>query len=167
MANISLLGSIRTCKVDSGWANKLESDRFLNPSLMVCPPWNGFDTAGRPSCWDSFRTKTAGCNSSADRILVENGLRPQYMEYVTLNASGIRGGQQCNQSGVNQDMQCQQSATNATHNITGQYGVDTGFGQNIQANCSTCQMYPDRRAYGETGNGIQEGYKSRRMVVRR
>ena len=39
--------ALRTCKVNTGWANRLESDRFQNPNLMVCPTWNGMDNAGR------------------------------------------------------------------------------------------------------------------------
>ncbi len=89
---ISLEAAIRTCKVDTAYANKVESDRFLNPELMVCPLWNGRDTAGRPVAPDSFYTKRAGCNSAEDRVVVENGVsRPQYMQYINLDASGIQG----------------------------------------------------------------------------
>src|SRR5574338_434008 len=91
MSTISLEKNVRTCKVDTGWANKLESDRFLNSNTMLCPPWNGYDTSGRPVSWDSYYTKTPGCNSAGDRVIVENDLRPQYIEYVNLDASGIRG----------------------------------------------------------------------------
>ena len=45
--SISLEAAIRTCKVDTGWANKVESDRFLNPNNMMCPIWTGVDSAGR------------------------------------------------------------------------------------------------------------------------
>ena len=88
--SVSLESGIRTCKVVTGWADKVQSDRFQNPNLMVCPLWNGVDTAGRRACPDSFMTKRAGCNSAEDRVLVENNVsRPQYMEYVNLDASGI------------------------------------------------------------------------------
>ena len=87
--SISLQSALRTCKVDTGWANKIESDRFLNPEQMVCPIWNGMDTAGRRVCPDSFFTKNPGCNSAEDRVVVENNLRPQYMEYINLSANGI------------------------------------------------------------------------------
>jgi len=146
--NISLEGSIRTCKVDTAWANKLESDRFLNSNLMLCPPWNGVDTAGRPASVDSFNTKTAGCNSAQDRVVVENGLRPQYIEYVNLDAAGIRGGQQCANNQINPDTVCHKKVLDATHQITGQYGLQTDFSQNIAPNCMSCQNYPDQRAYG-------------------
>jgi len=89
MSALSLEAAIRTCKVDTAWANRVESDRFFNPNNMVCPVWNGLDSAGRPACPDSYWTKAAGCNSSEDRLLVENDLRPQYMEYINLSANGF------------------------------------------------------------------------------
>lgn len=89
--SISLLGSLRTCRVDTSYANRVESDRIQNPGQMMCPVWNGVDTAGRRVSPDSFWTKNAGCNSAEDRIVVENNLRPQYMEYINLSASGIDG----------------------------------------------------------------------------
>ena len=92
MSNFSLMGSLRTCKVDTSWANKIQSDRFQNPSEMVCPLWNGVDTSGREVFQDSFYTKNAGCNSAEDRVGVENAVsRPQYMEYINLNAAGLDG----------------------------------------------------------------------------
>jgi hypothetical protein len=87
--SISLTSSVRSCKIDTAWAPRIESDRFLNPDNMVCPVWNGFDTAGRSVCPDSFYTKRRGCNSAEDRVIVENNQRPQYAEYITLSAAGI------------------------------------------------------------------------------
>jgi hypothetical protein len=89
--SISLEAAIRTCKVDTAYANKVQSDRFLNPENMVCPIWNGVDTAGRRVSPDSFWTKNGGCNSAEDRVVVENNQRPQYMEYINLSANGIDG----------------------------------------------------------------------------
>lgn len=89
--SISLESAIRTCKVDTAYANKVESDRFLNPNNMVCPVWNNTDLTGRTVCPDSFMTKRAGCNSATDRVNVENHLRPQYMSYVTLDVNGVNG----------------------------------------------------------------------------
>jgi hypothetical protein len=88
--SISLLGSINVCKTNTGYANKLQSDRFENPDNMTCPLWNGTDTYGRPVNADSFYTKNAGCNSAEDRVQTENFLRPMYMEYVALDAMGFR-----------------------------------------------------------------------------
>ena len=87
--SVSLESAIRTCKVDTGYANKVESQRVLDRNTMVCPIWNGVDTAGRSVSRDSFVTKSAGCNSAEDRVFVENNLRPQYMEYINLSANGI------------------------------------------------------------------------------
>jgi len=89
--SFSLNSALRTCKVDSGYAANFESQRFLNPAQMVCPPWSGFDSAGRQVCADSFYTKSPGCNSPADRVDVENYLRPQYFQYITLDAEGLQG----------------------------------------------------------------------------
>ena len=89
---ISLEAATRTCKVDTASAARIESDRFLNPSLVMCPNWTGKDLAGRQVSADSFYTKRAGCNSAADRVIVENNLRPQYAEYINLDVGeGIRG----------------------------------------------------------------------------
>ncbi len=90
MSNLSLNGSLRTCKVEQGYASRIQSDRFENPHLMVCPVWSGFDSANRPVCMDSYYTKSAGCNSPLDRVDVENYLRPHYMEYINLDAEGFR-----------------------------------------------------------------------------
>ncbi len=88
--SLSLLGSLNTCKVDTGYANRIQSDRFENPENLLCPLWNNADSYGRWVNPDSFITKSAGCNSADDRVRVENFLRPQYMEYVALNAAGFR-----------------------------------------------------------------------------
>lgn len=88
---ISLENSIKTCKVDSAWASRVHSDRFLNPSNMVCPVWHGLDNAGRPACENSFASKDAGCHSAHDRVAVENHLRPNYTEFVNLSSSGYAG----------------------------------------------------------------------------
>lgn len=88
--SISLLGSINVCKVNTGYADKIQSDRFENPDVMTCPLWNGQDSFGRFVHPDSFYTKNGGCNSADDRVSVENFLRPQYMEYVALDAAGFR-----------------------------------------------------------------------------
>jgi hypothetical protein len=134
---ISLEGSIRTCKVDQGWATKHFSDRYLNPSNMLCPPWQGGDTTGRAVCADSYWTKTPGCNSAGDRINVENALRPQYIEYVTLDAAGIQGSCDINPQGPrNSDAVCGSQALRNVNNYTGQFGLNTGFRQNIYSSCA-------------------------------
>lgn len=87
---ISLQGSLKTCKADTAWKERLQSNRFQDPENMICIPWNGRDMVGRPACADSFVTKSAGCNTPSDRVLVENQLRPQYMEATSTDAYGFR-----------------------------------------------------------------------------
>lgn len=146
--NISLQSSVRTCKVQTGWHDKLASDRFLNPNLMVCSQWSGVDTSGRTVCADSYYTKTPGCNSAADRVLVENALRPQYISYVTLSAEGIQGGLDCGVQGYYQpDERCASSTINNVHQYTGQFGNGTtDFRSSIQPNCLSCPNGTDNRA---------------------
>jgi hypothetical protein len=102
---------------------------------MVCPIWNGMDTAGRKVCPDSFYTKRAGCNSAEDRVVVENAVsRPQYAEYVNLNASGIAmNSQYADTTGfVNSGMR---TKFNDTRNeLTGNFGLQ--FGADVETNCS-------------------------------
>ncbi len=134
MSSFSLENSLRTCKVDTGWASRVESDRFLNHNLVVCPLWSGRDSAGRRVCPDSFMTKTAGCNSAQDRVVVENNQRPQYMEFINLNASGVRGNIYGNTMG-HQATGVRNQMLDNTSQLTGQFGLDTGFGQNVLQNC--------------------------------
>jgi len=85
---LNLESALRTCKVDVGYQQRIQSDRFLNPKNLVCPVWNGLDAAGRVVCADSFYTKREGCNSAQDRVGVENIQRPQYMQYISDFVSG-------------------------------------------------------------------------------
>lgn len=132
--SISLEASLQTCKVNTGWATKVESDRFLNPNAMVCPIWNGKDVAGRYVNPDSFYTKRAGCNSALDRVAVENNVgRPQYIEYINLNAAGVDGdiyGNSMGRSSVN----CQTGAKKQGHMQAGQFGMESGFAGAIVGN---------------------------------
>lgn len=140
--SVSLESGIRTCKVSTGWANKIRSDRFQNPNLLVCPVWNGVDTAGRRVCPDSFMTKRAGCNSAEDRVMVENNVsRPQYMEYINLNAAGIAL----------------------------PYGNSLSFQQEGRRNKAMLKMLPDPSDSSNKGNGIcgnfgnGSGYRSQTL----
>jgi len=83
--------SINSNKVNTGDKERIYSDCIQNPYAMSCKLWTGTDLAGREVCENSFNTKDAGCNSAEDRIFVENGLRPQYTNFVTLSAPGISG----------------------------------------------------------------------------
>ena len=137
--NISLESSIRTCKIDTAYADKVFSDRFLNPCNMVCPIWNGFDSAGRPVCPDSFNTKRAGCNSAEDRVYVENYQRPQYVEYVNLSSGGIQGPSYSNyvDDRTQWDVMKHDNDLRQVNNITGNFGKQ--FGAFVYPNCGVNQ----------------------------
>jgi hypothetical protein len=138
--SVAMESAIRTCKVDTAWANKVESDRFFNPNNMVCPLWNGLDTAGRAACPDSFMTKRAGCNSAEDRVVVENSVsRPQYMEYINLNAAGVEGDIYQKMYGGNQAFEnshLRDHELNQAQHITGQFGMVSGFGAEVYPSCN-------------------------------
>ena len=134
--NISLEASIRTCKIDPAYATKVFSDRFLNPANMVCPVWNGYDSAGRPACADSFNTKSAGCNSAEDRVMVENYQRPQYVEYVNLSAGGIDGqfyGPPPPYTTSQWDTMKAAQDLHSINNVTGNFGKQ--FGSTVYPSC--------------------------------
>jgi hypothetical protein len=161
MANISLEAAIRTCKVDTAYSNKVQSDRFLNPSLMVCPVWNGVDTTGRQVCPDSFYTKNAGCNSAEDRVMVENSVsRPQYMEYINLSANGIDGNIYGNTMPWNEVGQTS-AELQAINNVTGNFGLQ--FGANTYPGCN---YYPYEQALSQEKNAAQtkEMYNYQNMM---
>lgn len=183
MSNISLEASVRTCKVNTGWANRIQSDRFENSNLMMCPVWNERDLTGRKVCEDSFWTKREGCNSALDRINVENDQRPQYAEYITLDTSGYRAdmyddmkpgvelyrprmehyvkGMEKNMSEAEASLGCDTLAN--THKYTGQFGYVTGFRQNVEP---TCSIYPYEYAMSSMAQqqrnqqGMAQGSKS-------
>ena len=133
--SVSLESALRTCKVDTSMANRIESDRFLNPHNMVCPVWNGMDTTGRHVCKDSFYTKRAGCNSASDRIVAENDVsRPQYMEYITLSPHGISGNIYGNgHTDQHQESLERRKELKNLNDITGNFGNQ--YGSNIQSSC--------------------------------
>ena len=134
MANLSLQSALRTCKVDTSWSERIESDRFLNPNNMICPVWNGNDNLGRPVPADSFQTKSRGCNSALDRILVENCQRPQYAEYVTLDTSGYTDEMYSNSTSY-QNTRNSACSLRAGLNNVGTFGQD--FKKNVYPRCSS------------------------------
>lgn len=136
--SISLDSAVRTCKIDTGYADRIFSDRFLNPGNMVCPVWNGYDNAGRPVSADSFNTKTQGCQSALDRVAVENYQRPQYVEYVNLSAGGINGQIYGDMYSLNQwDTMYRNEALKEVNNITGSFGQD--LGSKVYPGCGSSQ----------------------------
>jgi hypothetical protein len=146
---------------------------------MVCPVWNGIDTAGREVCPDSFYTKRAGCNSAEDRVVVENNVsRPQYLEYITLSQGGIAGDiYSANKKMYGNTMPYANSQARSNdlaniNNVTGNFGLD--FGADIAPSCA---YYPRREALDQVnaethgheaytadhnrhGQAMQNGYNS-------
>lgn len=159
--SVSLQSSIRGCRVDAGWANRMQSSRFQSSSQLSCPAWNGVDASGRQVSPDTHNTKTAGCNSANDRIVVENALRPRYAEYVTLDAAGIRGE---SLSGNQSDIAERSQRLHQMTGVTGNFG--TQFGAQVNPSCGT---YPygdgarSERAMARSVGQMNEGFKSHRM----
>ena len=141
---ISLNGSLRTCKVEQGWANKIQSARFQDAEQMLCPNWQGQDNLGRFVHPDSFYTKVEGCSLPMDRVLVENFLRPMYMTYINLDASGYKADlytDRCNSEMTGTNMECYESEIRNTqlnqyHKIGGQFGLNPS-GANLTIRCPT------------------------------
>ena len=139
-ANISLTASVKTCQVNTGEANRIQSDRFQNPNQMVCVAWDGTDLTGRAVCPDSWWTKTPGCDSALDRVSVENDLRPDYSSYVTLNASGIDGDVYGNVSEAVQSNN-RQKWLQDRNRITGNYGLNFSADLTSNSRCGTLYSY--------------------------
>ena len=159
---LSLNGALRTCKVNTGWANRLESDRFQNPNLMVCPTWNGMDNAGRPVTADSFNTKRRGCNSADDRVSVENNLRPQYMEYISLDASGISAPLYGSTNMLTSDANIQRRTIQDVDTITGHFG-NSSYPNKMQSTCAIyamnqgmAQEATEKRMQAQLQNGVMQ-----------
>jgi hypothetical protein len=134
--SISLESSIRTCKVNPEEADRIESDRFLNPHNMVCPMWNGVDLTGRQVCPDSFYTKRAGCNSAEDRVVVENNVsRPQYFEYITLSSNGLKAADMYNNNTNYHDSRERTMDLQHIASTTPNFGKQ--FGATVINNCGT------------------------------
>lgn len=131
---ISLEASVRTCSVNVGEANRIQSDRFFNPSNMVCIPWNGLNNKGQEVSPDSFYTKTPGCDSAEDRVMVENAQRPKYFNYVTLGAQGVSGHIYGNADAVT-NAAGRQSFDKSRDKLSGNFGLQWGANVDYQG-CS-------------------------------
>jgi hypothetical protein len=105
---------------------------------MVCIPWNGLNNKGQEVSPDSFYTKTPGCDSAEDRVMVENAQRPNYMSYVTLGAQGIQGDIYGNMDAkVNSIARAQ--FDQSRNQITGNFGSQ--FGSNVAYKGCTVDAY--------------------------
>jgi hypothetical protein len=181
--SLSLQSALQTCKVNTGWANRIQSDRFENPHLMVCPTWQGRDLAGRQVTADSFYTKSAGCNSAEDRVVVENNLRPEYSDYITLDTAGYKGDLYGEDTMTHQQaVQCARDygelgpyggpsenryGEPTGHNVTAGFGGVGSRGDYQCGSCSESPQYDDLAAREATENrynlGGAVGMRSQRM----
>lgn len=141
MSVLSLIKSVRTCRVDTGWANKLQSDRFLNSCQVVCPVWNGTDQYGRIVGPDSMMIETQGCRSALDRVDVENYLRPQYFELVNLDGYGVQGSIYSDDSGN------RTAALQNLSEVVGNPGLD--YGAAIVPRCNA-DRYDENQYYSRS-----------------
>ncbi len=82
-------------RVQTGWASRFSSDRFLNSQELVCPLANRIDSIGRPADHYSTITTSAGCNSAVERVNVENAQRPSNFTFASLGSIGMNGGYTC------------------------------------------------------------------------
>jgi len=156
MANISLESAIRTCKVNPAYSERAYSNRFLDPNEASCPIWNGRDSLGREVCPDSFMTKSGGCNSAMDRVVVENNQRPQYAEYINLSTGGIDGKIYGDTSAWKNSGGRSAAISNA-NNITGNFGLN--LGDHIYPSCSY-NSYKNGMAGGSTQGREEQRVKN-------
>jgi hypothetical protein len=158
---ISLEASVRTCDVNVGEASRIQSDRFFNPNNMVCVPWNGLNNKGQECCPDSFWTKTAGCNSAEDRVMVENAQRPKYMSYVTLGAQGIEGHIYGNEVAY-RDSLSRDRFDQDRNKHSGNFGLQ--WGANVEYNGCSVNAYERSMAQLAQSNrqnaALQNGYQA-------
>lgn len=120
MSNFSS-SAIKTCKPNTGDAEKMYSQRIFSPASMVCPTWNGIDSSGRPACKNSFKTTSPGCVSASERVSVENFVqRPKFMNAFIDNKYSLNN--------KNYDEQSKRNEY-----LTGNYGIQ--FNSNIKSNC--------------------------------
>lgn len=163
---ISLESSVRTCDVNVGEANRIQSDRFFNPNNMVCIPWNGINNKGQEVCPDSYYTKTPGCDSAEDRVMVENSQRPKYVNYITLSSQGIDGHIYGNVEAATQTAGRQKWLDSRDNNKF--YGGSGNFGKQWGANVeySQCGINAYEKAQaqiaqaGRNQAAMQNGYQS-------
>lgn len=151
---ISLQKSVRTCDVNTGEAIRIHSDRFQNPVKMVCIPWNGMNNKGQSVCPDSYYTKTPGCNSAEDRVLVENQQRPKYVNYVTLGAEGISGTIYGSQT-AHANSLARDKFNNSRNQLSGNFGKQ--WGANVEYSGCTVGAYERAMASANTA-GRKEAY---------
>ena len=141
--SLSLAKNVQTCKVNTGAANVMMSQRFENKNDMLCPKFNGHDNAGRRVCKNSFVTRTSGCDSAEPRIIVENNQRPNYSDYVTLNIKGITGPLYGSTNMYTSTMNIQNKSLAQSRKVGGHFGGQTNKAQ------SACSISPEADAMAQ------------------
>jgi hypothetical protein len=159
---ISLSGALRTAKVDVAYASKLESARIHDTRFTVCPVWTGVDTMGRPACPNSFITKRAGCHSANDRVEIENALRPQYAQYVNLDAEGYTDPQLYGNAFKEDDATRKNNIKSKMNNIS-----PPGFGLVSPAGHTGFTRLTDKGKKGEAIVDMQHQIQTRMMALQR
>jgi hypothetical protein len=128
---------------------------------MVCVPWNGLNNKGQEVSPDSFWTKTPGCDSAEDRVLVENAQRPKYFNYVTLGAQGVNGDFYGRSDNDNfRDAMARDKFNNSRNQLTGNFGKQ--WGANVEYQGCTIGAYERNQSMmaqeARAQNFMQNGY---------
>ena len=89
-------------RVNTQWTDRFYSDRFLNPSNVVCPTPNKLDNMGREVNANSLKNKVGGCHPALDIVNVENQTRPSGLNSPYANPYGIMG--QCDDEPEDDDI---------------------------------------------------------------
>jgi hypothetical protein len=161
--SLSLIKSVRNCTVDTGEAKRIQSDRFFNPNNAVCPTWNGLDNTGRVVCPDSFYTKSAGCNSAEDRVMVENNVsRPYYFDLISLNAAGLRADIYGN-SGMNKSNMLDANFASDYDKSRNQYTGNFGLQWSAQERAGCTNNAYERRMAEMSSNNRSAAYVNQAM----
>lgn len=82
MSTTSIEASLKARKVNTGWANRVQTERIIKQESMVCPVWGGVDSHGREVHKDTAMTTTAGCHLPNERVDVENAHRPNIVSHL-------------------------------------------------------------------------------------
>ncbi|ABF82048.1 hypothetical protein MIV018L [Invertebrate iridescent virus 3] len=155
---LSLESALRTCKVNTELAARLQSHRTIGPaSEKVCPVWNGLDAAGRQVCPDSFANKSPGCHSPMDRLHVENEIsRPQYISYLSYGSQGVYGNEYGTIGGHR-----------AAYPDNSIYGISGSFGQQLTSHvkpsmteCSCVRLGTQSQCVAGTSHNTGLSYKT-------
>lgn len=146
----SLTKSLRTTKVNTGYANNAYSDVRQNIANATCHARAAQDEYGRPVDYNTLVTTSEMCPHSAlFRIEVESAQRPAYGTYG--NVDGIRGDYNDSDFHFDTDLAYRNSANHGRYDTAG-LGRDQSFGLNARS-----QM--PRNTYGDS----QDFYRNQEL----